>query len=642
MFEVVAYLSSRFGFRRPEGQSFADMSVESKSETTGVNGATVQHSRLPTSIMSHSRLTKGSFRRCLAPLGLEFSALPDDPWKSCPEEDDLTDRCAMMEELSLAHHDRDVIIALEQGGYAEVVPNWRNVRHYFKLLCISVCLVSRCFSCTDIGEAVRNGGIPMYDCLNYSKTGATFEVLCSFSWPEKNTCILLKEKETFEGNGKEIDLNGINDWEGLFKIAGPSALNDAPVIDDVHMVSGETSNGGGFIIQTQQNHFIVKRCSSSGVIRGRGGGICGDQCSGDILITHCWSSGKVEGDGAGGITGRQFGINGGAVKVAYCYSTGKIGGSFCGGICGGRAGENNNNNGGGLLITLSHSTGRIHGRGSGGICGGATGQSSGIVKVEQCYSLGEISGRESGGITGNVPSRDHGHVSIINCYSRGDITGADHAGGICGERTGENGGTVILTNLYASGAIKRYNAGGLIGRIRNDIGGIIITMCVFDGDTGTIIGVNDADDTFVTNRNLGNLAEITGATFCYAISDTDEEECWDTTTVWRVVEHGLPVLLSLSSPSPSMTPTPTLTGSGTPTTTKTRTVSQTPTPTLTSTSTPTCTETETETQTPTGTATPSTTRTSTVTPTPSATPTQKPRRIFSQLPVQRPPRKVIN
>ena len=66
------------------------------------------------------------------------------------------------------------------------------------------------------------------------------------------------------------------------------------------------------------------------------GGICGQKCSGDILITHCSSTGEIKGRTAGGIAGRELGLNGGkehTVTISHCYSTDDITGDY--GIVGG-------------------------------------------------------------------------------------------------------------------------------------------------------------------------------------------------------------------------------------------------------------------------------------------------------------------
>ena len=482
-------------------------------------------------------------------------------------------------------------------------------------------------ACYDI-----RGELLDYDCLDYDTNSSTFSMTCSFDWETTSKCIVLYRNERFEGNGYLIYLTGLFDWEGLVRIAtsdngGPSSLEDAPVIENVHMIGGETSFGGGFIIQSEQKHFIVQNCSSSGEIEGGcissscfgGGGICGQECSGDILITRCWSSGEIRGFSAGGIAGREFGINGidnNTVTISHCYSTGDI-----------------------------------IGFGSGGICGFGSGQRNGTVTIKQCYSLGEIRGQSSGGITGGATADDNGHVDIRNCYSRGNVTGSNNAGGICGSWTGEDGGTVILTNVYASGQIIQSNAGALIGHIHSNANQISIIMSVYNGDTGDMIGGNDAD---IKEKNSGNLSDITGTVYCYDGDDYDDnadegdEECWDTETIWQAVNGDFPIFLekAVVQVTPSGTPSSPPTSSTSPTSgTTTSSISPSTLPSATKTST----SSQTGTLTSSGTPTPSLTEpvsTETVYPSteaasPSATPTNMRIREQIELPVQRPPRSVI-
>lgn len=179
-----------------------------------------------------------------------------------------------------------------------------------------------------------------------------------------------------------IDLIEFDEWKGLVRIYdsdapdGPSSSADAPTIKHVHVINGKTDRHGGFLIQTEQTHFIVDSCSSSGVIQGSAsGGICGSECSGDILIKHCWSSGAINADSVGGIMGQNLK---GTADIKDCLSTGDILGSGSGGICGDGAGRE----GGKLVITRCFSTGNIDGDHSGGICGGTAGSNKGNVDIE--------------------------------------------------------------------------------------------------------------------------------------------------------------------------------------------------------------------------------------------------------------------
>ena len=458
------------------------------------------------------------------------------------------------------------------------------------------------FACTNIREELSS-----YPCLDYDDQYSIFNMTCSFTWTNTTKCLILLKNETFEGNGHVIDLTGVSEWEGLFQIAGtddggPSSLEDAPVIHHVHMIGGKTSSTGGFIVQSFQSNFVVKNCSSSGVIAGNttshgSGGICGHRCSGDILITHCSSSGEIQ-DAAGGIAGREFGYRGGennVVIISHCYSTGDILGKYSGGICGHGTGRQNNN----MLI------------------------------IKQCYSEGEIRGISSGGIIGGNAGWNGGHVSINDCYSRGNITGQDNAGGISGKWTATDQGTVTLTNVYASGHIAHANAGGLIGHLADATGGateVNISMSVYNGKTGSMIGHTQGDGAILTKKKVsGNLADIIGTIYCY---EGDPQECWDTEATWKAVDDDFPVLLDMPTPlPPSTSPAPTSSASPTPMGTHT------------STSTPSITLPPSPTETITSSATAS--KTSKKTPSPSPTPTQKQNREQMEVPVQYPRRSVV-
>ena len=447
------------------------------------------------------------------------------------------------------------------------------------LLIFPVCVVCQCtLAYNDI-----RGELSEFHCLHYDHDSSTFSMNCSFVWSDDTSkCIVLHKHENFEGNGHSIDLNGVINWEGLFRIATsagsrPSLLDDAPVIHDVHTIGGETSSQGGFIIQAEQKHFVVRNCSSSGVIKGAaaggGGGICGQQCSGEILITHCWSTGEI-GYSAGGIAGRELGIDGdndSTVAISHCYSTGDLVGQNSGGICGRSTGYNN----------------------------------KGIIIIKQCYSLGKIGGLSGGGITGGLTADTNGHVSIMNCYSRGDITGSSFTGGICGRNAGQNGGIVTLTNVYASGTIADNIAGGLIGSIHSDVNQINITMSVYNGDTGDMIrtGSNAAHR---IDKNSGELRDITGTVYCYTGdhsggNESTQKECWDSETIWEAVDGDFPIFkadvqaVTATVPPSSVSPTPKEMETQTPTSTSTGTNTEWITPFQTAQLTPTITKTPSQT-----------------------------------------------
>lgn len=455
---------------------------------------------------------------------------------------------------------------------AQQLRNFRTVGQQskmwlFKGIWFCVCLVCVHSACIDIGDDIRNGvlSLPGYGCIEYDPTQSMFSVQCSFDWPsgDEDKCIALHAGEIFEGNGHQIDLSGFTNWEGLVRIeiaSGPRSLNSdvnvpigTPVIRNVHMINGQTSITGGFIVQSEQQLFVVDSCSSTGIIRGfegnfmqnnavGGGGICGHKCFGEVVIMNCWSTGEIQGYHAGGIAGRMFG-NGdaiGAATITNCHSTGDITGVESGGITGSFIGHTSN-----VYITRSSSTGKILGSGSGGICG----SSIFSVTIEKCYSSGEISGRSTGGITG----RGTGTVTIRNCYSSGHITAEFdvESGGICGYNTA---GDVTIENSYASGDIVTSKAGGIIGGLLSGVS--TIKNCVYNGQMPIVFTNHGA---YTEENNSGDLNDITGQIYCY--NDTlGDRKCWDTETVWQVVESDFPVFMDPIMPIPSSSATPTATG----------------------------------------------------------------------------------
>ena len=267
-----------------------------------------------------------------------------------------------------------------------------------------------CVQASDIGHKIRQTGVAETNCLTYEN--ATFDLSCNFDWNKNYTTddyILLKAGERFSGNDYEIDLSELSDpWKGLFKIESTVDWDYAPIIEHLHMIGGQTSANGGFIIYAKQNNFIVESCSSTGAIHGKcssedcqgGGGICGHQCSGTILLTHCWSIGTIGGGStnveAGGIAGSRLAFQGGSANITQCFSEGGISGMDTGGICGARTAMD----GGSVTITKSFTKGIIQGKGSGGICGAVAAEHGGDIKLFQCYTLGDIIGEDSGGISG--------------------------------------------------------------------------------------------------------------------------------------------------------------------------------------------------------------------------------------------------
>ena len=213
---------------------------------------------------------------------------------------------------------------------------------------------------------------------------------------------------------------------------------------------------------------------------------------------------------------------------------------------------------------------------------------------------------------------------------------------------------MILTNVYASGKIDHDDAGGLIGQVDDNAKAISVNKSVYNGETGEIVGgTRDAD---TDEKNSGNLPNIIGSVYCY--EDKHNIECWNNETIWRAVENDFPVLqgmLSLvpsasRSPTPSAslsslkTPTSTQSFANTATNTNTMIPSEMPsgTPTVTVTPSPTSSNTKTSTNTVTPSSTGTLSPSESGTFSSSSSPIQRPRRMFTKLPVQRPRPKVVN
>ena len=438
------------------------------------------------------------------------------------------------------------------------------IRFLFVLAVISTYLSVDVAKGSERRQDAINGNV---GCISYDGNDGVFSLVCS-NWdltsPSTNfdmdmdDYITLEKNEIFEGQDNEVTLSG--NYGGMFRIASfgddaPSSLDDAPIIRHVHMIGGTTKERQGFVVQKNQQHFIVDSCSTTGEIKGdESGGICGTECLGDILITNCLSSGDITALHAGGITGARIGFNGNngntKVKITRCHSKGEITSTGAGGICGSGAAKR-----GHLVITHSYSTGTINGWKSGGICGSNAGIQNGLVEIEQCHSEGEISADRSGGITGDSTGIGDGKVCITNSYSRGDITGGDNAGGVCGKFTAWNGGIIIIKNVYASGKIIGHNAGGIIGETASSASEVKVTMSVYNGDNGPIAGAGSLAEF----KNSNDLDNITSRIYCY---ENDPTYCWNS-TIWFAVPNNFPIL----QPPPTQTPSATLTVTNTPTTT---------------------------------------------------------------------------
>ena len=270
-----------------------------------------------------------------------------------------------------------------------------------------------------------------------------------------NDYITIEADEIFDGAGYEIDMDGVNNCDGLFACNGGSAgAGNNATIKNLGVTGGATASFGGFIVKSNQAFFTVD---------------------------DCYSTGEILGESSGGICGFRAGKDGGSCTITNCYSTGPIGGgggnTYNGGICGQEAGGIS----GVCTIIGCYSTGSISGEGAGGICGRVTGQ-AGTCIITSCYSTGPIQGSQVGGICGHYAGNSSGTVTITKCYATGSINGSN-AGGICGNGAGTGGGTVTVTDCFSN--LEGSNTEGGTGTGNDPMDGNF-ALTGIDGSTGSL------------------------------------------------------------------------------------------------------------------------------------------------------------
>ena len=280
--------------------------------------------------------------------------------------------------------------------------------------------------------------------------------------------ILGSNNITINGNNKEVNINGISSYPGLFQNGTNSSSSSNRSFTSITIqYLGVTSSGnstlsstdpyGGWVCQSyfgayaNSGNITINYCYSNGNIELDCGGILGtftgNNSSATISVNNCYSLGSI-GQFSGGIFGRQPGFSSsGIISVYNCYSIGNIEG-YSGGIFGVGAGSNSS----ATISTYNcYSTGSI-GNNGGGIFGYGTGaSSSATISANNCYSNGAI-GNNGGGIFGNDTrvSATGGTVTAINCYSIGTFNGST---GIYGGNN--NGGT--SQNCYFTNGVSNWN-----------------------------------------------------------------------------------------------------------------------------------------------------------------------------------------
>jgi len=251
------------------------------------------------------------------------------------------------------------------------------------------------------------------------------------------------KNKIFDGNGKTIFLENIDNFKGLFTLDCGEIKNLR-----VEVINSTLLEGCGWIVGNNCNGK-VSFCISNGPISENSGGICGGNFFGSV--SYCYSFGVIDGNG-GGIVGSGS-INEKKLKIKYCYSSGNINGTSSGGIVGSTCGFNSK-----LVIDQCFSLGNINGQSSGGICGSYISSYNGKTKISNCYSVGNIVGDNSGGIIGSHSSYSEGLINIKNSYSSGIILGK-HCGSILGSNSALKNGIVNIDYCFGTGNLAELIGG---------------------------------------------------------------------------------------------------------------------------------------------------------------------------------------
>jgi hypothetical protein len=281
---------------------------------------------------------------------------------------------------------------------------------------------------TNLAPAIKAGTYSNF--ITWNSSNKTYTIVKDFLWTElgvSNTdYINLDNGETFDGNGKTINLVGITNWTGLF-FSSATDSSTIPLIKNLGVLNGRlNSNESGFI--------------------------CRGYCR-FIKINNCYTTGNITRNSCGGIIGLFAGING-YCEINNCYTTGNMTANS--------------------ILLFCDSSGGITGAGAG---------SNGRCIINNCYSTGNLTERaiNCGGIIGSTPARDNGYCEINNCYTTGNIIGIS-SGGIVGFITLNSSQTIInISNCYSLGINNEYSGGilGELGVILPDT--IYVNNCVYNG-----------------------------------------------------------------------------------------------------------------------------------------------------------------
>lgn len=311
-------------------------------------------------------------------------------------------------------------------------------------------------------------------------------------------------KGTFDGNGKEVNLN----LEGGSYLALIGAA-DGATIEDLTVKGSLT--GHQFVagvVGYSQNTLTITGCKNQANIGAHSwaAGMVG--YGKNVEISNCTNSGTITGSNSnvGGIVGYASGTG----NITGCANTGDIKGLESG-ICGGILGM-----GGSTSLENCKNTGTITGQG-GSRVGGIAGYGK---HMTNCGNEGDIVSTSSnvGGIVGYGVSSE-----IKGCYNTGSVTGKESVGGIVGT------GTVSkVENCYNKGKIqaeKTTTSSGVGGIVGTKIfSAIAITNCY---NAGTI-GVKEGEDAVsvgeIIGHGAGNSGQIATINNTYYLKNDDETQ----------------------------------------------------------------------------------------------------------------------
>ena len=355
---------------------------------------------------------------------------------------------------------------------------------------------------------------------------------------------------TINGENKDIIINNISNWRGLFKNGegnGDTIIETGYsniIIKDINILSINSTlsiddssiNGGGWLTQPHYGNSVnsgylkISNSTSNGNIGYLEGGLCGSYfCKSstnvNVEIKDSSTTGQIStltNLGGGGIMGssafKESNVN---LEFTNCTSSGiiyKNGGGLFGEEC---FKEVIN----GLIIIENCTTnGDILGDNAGGLFGYKLMNNIKNIKltINNCTINEQIRGNDAGGLIGSLMGElmENGEINITNCDQKNEITG-NNAGGLIGSDSFKNmkTGTIQISNCNNSGNLVNISTGGLIGKNafnQMENGNINITNCNNSGNlegdnTGGLISENAFNNmtsgkiNIINCTNSGNL-----------------------------------------------------------------------------------------------------------------------------------------